>query len=208
VIDQSAVFDAGQSRRLSGLLGDAARRGVDVYVATFTFIDGETIERRAERLKAAWCRGDFGLVLVFDRATSRLTFSTKVHESMPVTALEIDGYFREATAAARTLATPGEKIVALIETLLPRLDGKVRLQQKLKREVVSGGQWFAFLAVVGLAVAGSLAFLVVRRQVRRSRRRQPAPVFFPSVSVESRFGGGFGGGVMAEIHFGNPNDRD
>ena len=40
--------------------------GVALYVALFPSIGGETIEQRAERLKAAWCPEEAGLLVVAD----------------------------------------------------------------------------------------------------------------------------------------------
>jgi hypothetical protein len=64
-----------------------------------------------------------------------------------------------------------------------------------------------FGALTAALAVGSMAVLIAMRLVKRARIRRPTAVYFPSVSVESRFGGGFGGGAIAEVQFGKPADR-
>jgi hypothetical protein len=202
VLDEAHIFATDQRKRLGDLLVTAARRdGTDVYVATFTFIDGETTEGRAERLKERWCLGEFGLVLVHDRGSQNLTFSARTHQAMPITVSELEGLFQRANEAAQAPETPGEKLVALVETLLPLLEGKVAIQRRLQREVISAEQWWVFGAVAAALLLMLVVFLVVWRLRQRVRAALPPPAFFPTVTVAARFGAGFGGGSMAEVRF-------
>jgi TPM domain len=204
VLDEALIFSRDQENALGNLLVKASREdGADVYLATFTFIDGETIERRAERLKEAWSRGDFGLVLVHDRSTGNLTFSARTHEAMPITVSELEGLFQEANDAAQTPETPGEKLLALVQTLLPLLKGKVAVQRRLQHETISTQQWWVFGGVAAALILIFFSFVLARGFKRTADAARPVPAFFPTVAVEPRFGGGYGGGSMAEVKFAN-----
>jgi hypothetical protein len=92
--------------------------------------------------------------------------------------------------------------VGLVQSLLPRLEEKMDLHRRLKSDVITHRAWIIFLGLTAMIAIGLTGFVIVRRLHKQARLRRPATAYFPSVSVESRFGGGFGGGAMAEIAFG------
>ncbi|MGI8602513.1 MAG: TPM domain-containing protein [Verrucomicrobiales bacterium] len=200
VWDEAHVFSSEQAAKLRTLLHKAQKQHMDIYVATFTFLDGEAIESRAERLKRAWCRLDFGLVLVFERGSSNLTFSALTQEAMPLTVGELEAVFERANVSAAAARTPGERLVALVELLVPMLDEKVALQQRLQRQIISPEQWFIFAGLLTALILLILALVVARRIRQAALARRLPPAFFPTVAVAPRFGGTCGGGVMAEVN--------
>lgn len=223
VHDDGPVLSGPQRVAAVRAVAEARAAGVALYVALFPSIGGETIEQRAERLKAAWCPEEAGLLVVADTGANRCTYLSHVAETGRLGAAELQRIFSESSAAAAAArGTSADKMLVVIENLVPRLraavdaphepaasrwDPRARgrylgLPPSWPRSTAAG----AALAGGTLAGAGWLAW-IIRARRRRSTSRPAtvvAPHYFPTVAVDQRFGGPFGGGVVAEVRFREP----
>ena len=199
--DDSSVFDATQRATAVRAVAQARAAGINLHVAIYRFMLGETIEQRAERLKAAWCPDQDGLLVVADTSTNQCTYLSDGSDTEWLSTTELHRIFTEAsTIAAATEGTTSDKILVVIENLALR--AAMAQHRALTRHQISPQVWWI---VSGMA-ATSLCFLLIASSVRwiikRSRQSaSPVPSYFPTVQVAERFGAPFGGGVIAEISF-------
>jgi len=202
--DDTRVLNETQRERAVKAIAVAREAGVDLFVAVYSFIVCETIEPRAERLKAAWCPEGAGLLVVADTSTNQCTYLSHVAESEWLNTVELQGIFTDASAiAAAAEGTSADKVTIVIESLGPRLSQAMARQSKLGRHSVDPRVWWVFGSVTAgsLTLVGSLLWLRRRLGARRVAVTGQA-LYFPTVCVAERFGGPFGGGVIAEINFG------
>ncbi len=65
VMDQANVLSEAVEMALAGQLRDAwEKHQLEVYVATYRLVKGETVAERAARLRNAWARNLYAIVLV------------------------------------------------------------------------------------------------------------------------------------------------
>lgn len=205
VYDDSSVFTEAQ--RVSAVRAVAMARdsGVNLYVAVYSFIVGETIEQRAERLKEAWCPDGAGLLVVADTSTHQCTYLSHVAETEWLSTTDLQRIFTEASAvAAAAEGTSNDKVLVVIENLAPRLSEAMAKHEQLTRHLISPRVWWIF-GGVAIAAFALLTLAAVARWLYRRHRSAlaPNPRYFPTVAVGERFGGPFGGGVIAEVTFGS-----
>lgn len=204
--DDSSVLSEAQRASAVKAVAVARAAGVNLHVALYAYIVGESIEQRAERLKEAWCPDGAGLLVVADTSTNQCTYLSHVAETEWLSTTELQRIFTESSAlAAAAEGTSSDKVLVVIENLAPRLSEAMARHEQLTRHRISPRVWWIFGGVtLTVLVLGALAGLV-RRWLRRHRQSSvPAPHYFPSVAVGERFGGPFGGGVIAEVNFGGP----
>jgi len=205
--DDSSVLTEAQRATASRAVADARAAGVDLYIALYRFIVGETIEERAERLKDAWCPDGASLIVVADTSTEQCTYLSHVTDTEWLSTTELQRIFTESsTIAVESEGTSAEKILLIIENLSPRLVEAMGRHHSLTRHRVSPRAWVVFAGVTGISMALAAIAAATWRIVRR--RRQSAvtiPRYFPTVIVGERFGGPFGGGVIAEVRYRETN---
>jgi uncharacterized membrane protein YgcG len=202
--DDSSVLNPTQRAAAVRAVAMARDAGVNLHVALYSYIVGETIERRAERLKETWCPDGAGLLVVADTSTNQCTYLSHVAETEWLSTTELQRIFNESSAlAAATEGTSSDKVLAVIENLAPRLSEAMAKHRELTRQRVSPRVWLIFGLVTAAALTLFALAALARWLLQRHRRTTvPTPSFFPTVAVGERFGGPFGGGVIAEISFG------
>jgi hypothetical protein len=203
VYDDARVFSEEQRRAAAAAIADARKDGVSVYVAAFTFIVGETIEQRAERLKAAWCGNEIGLIVVVDASTSQCTYLSHLSDRDWLSSDQLRRIFEEATAVSISKRTPGERLLSVVEHLVPQMHSALVSRRAAVQKPGSFRQWMVFGGVIAACAMLLLATWVAFRLGRRVQAHRPEPAFFPTVAVEPRFGAAFAGGVAAEVEFGS-----
>ena len=207
--DDTRVLNDEQRARAVKSITAARAAGVNLFVAVYSFIVGETIEQRAERLKAEWCPDGSGLLVVADTSTNQCTYLSHVAETEWLNTVELQGIFTDAsTTAAAAEGTSADKVTVVIETLGPRLSQAMDRQRELRQRAVDPRVWWVFGGVTtgSLVLVGGLLWL---RRTFGARRRAASvqALYFPTVSVAERFGGPFGGGVIAEVSFGPAGEQ-
>jgi hypothetical protein len=204
--DDSSVLNEMQRASAVRAVATARAAGVNLYVALYSFIVGETIEQRAERLKAVWCPDGAGLLVVADTSTNQCTYLSHVADTEWLSTTELQRIFTESSAiASATEGTSADKVLVVIENLAPRLSTAMAQHRELTKHRISPRAWWIF-GGVAVAVVALLALTALARALHRRRLlvTAPEPRYFPTVSVDERFGGPFGGGVIAEVHFRGP----
>lgn len=204
--DDSSILREEQRAAAVEAVSRARASGVDLYIALFGYIIGETIEQRAERFKAAWCPDGSGLLVVADTSTNQCTYLSHVDATEWLSAAELQRIFTEAGAAgAAAKGTSADKVLALITDLASRLSGAMASHKELTRHRAGPRVWLIFGAVALTAIVlGVLGFLGRWLLMRHRRATGMPPLYFPTVTVGERFGGPFGGGVIAEVTFHTP----
>ncbi|MFN0126668.1 MAG: hypothetical protein ACKV19_08290 [Verrucomicrobiales bacterium] len=207
--DDTSVLSDVQRAAAVKAVASARAAGVDLHVALYSYIVGETIERRAERLKEVWCPNGSGLLVVADTSTNQCTYLSHVADTEWLSTTELQRIFTEASAvAAASDGTSADKVLVVIENLAPRLRDAMEKHRALTRYRVSPRAWWIFGAVTASILALSAFALLARWLFHRHRQATTTvPLYFPTVTVGERFGGSFGGGVIAEVHFG-ANDNE
>ena len=96
-------------------------------------------------------------------------------------------------------------VLAILVLLLLRITYRVAQHRELTKHRIHPRAWWIFGGVT-LAVGSLLALTVAARALHRRHRlaTAPEPRYFPTVVVDERFGGPFGGGVIAEVSFRAP----
>lgn len=202
--DDASVLSDAQRAAAVKAVANARAAGVDLHVALYSYIVGETIERRAERLKEVWCPEGSGLLVVADTSTNQCTYLSHVADTEWLSTSELQRIFTEASAvAAATEGTSADKVLVVIENLAPRLREAMEKHRSLTRYRVSPRAWWIVGSVAASILALSVLTVLARWLLHRHRQATATvPLYFPTVTVGERFGGSFGGGVIAEVSFG------
>lgn len=199
VLSETQEIELG--RRLRKAFDDYA---LEIYVATYTFIQGESIVERSTRLRNAWARNQYAIAVVFDSSSSQISF-VRTHDFDQFLAKpEIEAVFaRAATRAVNRLKeqrennakfSKGDLLMEAVDGLLldPILAHNLQPSPRFKLNKDMGGL-LAGLIVLGLAVAGFVFF-----QERRFASKK-APSFkanyFPRANMPIRLGGPNSGGM-------------
>lgn len=205
ILDEARVFDAERKQALADSLAEvSADQGVEIYVAAYSFLLGETIDARASRLKSAWVTSPRGVVVVYVRSTEQITFAAS--EDF-VDFLPREDLMQVFTfAAARARGFPGQELThperieiactnlasALATRLTERADGLWKYQRQIA---------FFLVAFALILLALTLFGWTLYRWHLKSERTAAEFYYFPPVQVGARFGASFGGGSLAEIRF-------
>lgn len=200
IMDEAHVFSFDPDIRdaLSARLIEAYdEKGLDVYVAAYSFLIDESIERRAERLQKAWISNPRGLVVVYVRGGGQMTFaaSENVEEFLP--RIDLEELFSVAAMSARQFQEPSRRIKAAVEQILFLLEERLHAvteHQTLFRKDI--------LLLAGLVMAAIFVLTLVGFAIAKVESRPARFYYFPPVSVYCRFGASYGGGSMAEVSFG------
>ena len=195
------IFSTDQHRAAAAAIAEARNDGVALYLAAFPEVTGETIEQRAERLKAAWCGREIGLVVVVDASTNRCTFLSHLSENEWLSSDRLRAIFQDATTASISKKTAGERLLSVVQHLAAQIHSALASRPSAASNTSTFRAWIVFGAVLGACALLGLGVLVAFRPGRRVSSNRLEPAFFPTVAVEPRFGGGFAGGVAAEVQF-------
>ncbi|CAN5126889.1 hypothetical protein BH23VER1_BH23VER1_05630 [soil metagenome] len=205
VLDEARVFDAERKEALADSLAKvSAEQGVEIYVAAYSFLLGETIDARASCLKRAWVQSPRGVVVVYVRATEQITFAASedfvdflpredLMEVFTFAAARARGFPGQELSHAERIETACTNLASAMQT---RLEARATGFWKYKRQIA----FFlvAFAAVLVVLTAGG--WMLYRWHLRREERAAEF-YYFPPVQVGARFGAHFGGGSLAEIRF-------
>lgn len=202
--DEGQVLTPEEADAIQAALAQARRQGLEFFVATFPELEPDiSLKEHTEALHATWCQGGYGVVLAMNAATGECRIFSQPPEHDLAFAQTIAELSHEAAAAVKELPTPGARLTGMVEYLAPRL----KVQPPPSASFFSSWELQEWLLVVGLSTAG-LAFLLVawhnRRAARSVAAAPPPPLYFPEVTVGTRLGAPFGGGVIARMNFARP----
>ncbi len=209
ILDEAGLFsDPGKAE-----LAEILRRGLEdhaleLYVATYRLVKGETIAERATGLRNAWAQSPFAVVLVYDESVDQISLVGTRDLVDFVSATQLGAVFQRAAAVAnRHLAEekaagqrrdPAAMITRTVAALLSDhvLTERMSLPEPLRfsRPMVALLAAFILLA----SAAASLAWWFESR-LHQNRRSQTRCSYFPTTQMPLRLGAPYSGGKGATI---------
>ena len=177
-----------------------ASHEIEIFVATFGFIEGETIEQRAYRLREVWADDQRGVIIAFESGDSGLSFVANDQLDKTLDRTDIDMILHQAGMEAQRHEGAHNQVTAaaftLGRSLIAQLDrSKEAAAIHKKKQTLLIGSMLA--AILLLVLIGS----VINRFIRRCDKRSAEFYYFPSARVGTRFGAPFSGGSSAEIRY-------
>ena len=206
ILDRARIFKPEQHSEISRrLLTLEHQQGISLYIAAYTFLTGESIDGRAIRLKKRWVADTDGVVIVYVRSTSQISFAASEQFKNTLSPTDLMDIFTAAAASARGVAgrtdhshselitTAADHVAtALVSRIGKKIQGATEHRSYLRVFAVSFGAVLIILSLGGFAFS---------RYNNRRRARNNITYYFPEVVVGKRYGAQHGGGSLAEIEF-------
>ncbi|MFV1994474.1 MAG: TPM domain-containing protein [Verrucomicrobiales bacterium] len=206
ILDQGRIFDFEQEtrERVSAILANLSENyGIEAYVAAYSFLLNDTINRRAERLKRQWVGDARGLILVYVSGSDQMTFATAEDLNDFLPRFELEHIFRTAAITAQQQEKSAQRILAALEQIATSMTEKLGSKQQ-QRSLLQRDIFGLFLLVVlAILVILGLGIFVARIQHRLDDERE-AFYYFPPVEVTARYGAPFGGGTSVFTSYAAP----
>ena len=198
LLDDSRIFSEAQKAQLQDqLTAFHQKTGVELYVATFTFVQTSSIIDQVKLLADAWGTRAPTMVLGYSRGEDACFVFPSADLWRKYPASEVVAVLGK-TAEAYSAKTPADvRLISSTETLidnfLPMDAERVLRERPFPPEnkpiaLILGGI-VAFLAIVAWIIAN---------RVQASSRFQAEKYYFPEVKVGTRLGATFGGGTLVE----------
>ncbi len=201
VHDDAHLLADEQRAAIVSELTKARASGLDAHVAIFSFIGSDTAKSLSERLETAWRKGERTLVIVYETGSGTCDRTLGLPEGLSLTVGNLQEAFSAAAAEGRKEKTGAEQLTGLVTRFVPAVVAELETADRLRTQPFRGRARNVFLGVSALGgVIIVIGWLVQRASRSRIVTGLP-PAFFPSVSVDPRFGGAFGGGSVAEVTF-------
>lgn len=209
IFDQAKLLSEETEARLSQRLQTALRdHYLEVYVATYRIVKGETIAERAARLRNAWSRNPFAIVMVYDDSVGQMSLVGSRDLERFVSAQQLAGAFQRAAEVAKNFlqaehqANRKARPEATIErALLAILDDPILTERMSLPERFQFTRPMAILLGVFIVLALVAAFVVVWLEARQARIRELESrcSYFPTTHMPSRLGAPYSGGQGISI---------
>ena len=211
IIDNAEIFNPEQHKELAGKI-DRFLKSDDfhIYVATYTFVYGEEARQRAWRLGRKWLEGKQGAVVVFDKGgggtSPAIGLIWQQDDQRSLQDRTIQGILEAASEAANTSASkkPTEQVTAAVDEIMAGF-GRVRPILEAGHQAARKRQYTILGGVLGAMFLSLAVLTVVRRFQTRAARRNGESYLFPHVEIAPRYDAPFGGGVVVQMHYANPN---
>ncbi|MGK0186135.1 MAG: putative membrane protein YgcG [Verrucomicrobiales bacterium] len=203
ILDDGHVFALvpDELAKLAKFLKDLHQNnGIQIYVAMYGFLDGETVEERAHRLRKAWANHNTGVVVVYESGSGGLSFVATDEIDVMLTEHDINVILQSAGTAAQNEEGSENQILAAVHTLADSLVSKLD-RRKQANALTAQKRFMVVASTIACIVLLTLIGMLVARWVNRNDRRASEFYYFPSARVGTRFGAMFSGGTGAEIRF-------
>ena len=198
--DTRAFSDTARQALAQEVRGLATDLKCDVWLTATSFSTGGlTPRRQAQATRIRWSGDKPALLLAYDRATNAMafSFSPDLWARYPATSLATIG-LEANRAIADTKLTLEERLTTIVHQVAKRLREleTVRLKQSVwfpKEERLST------MLLIGVLVGGALLAAILGMISRARSHASGEQLLLPDVTVSTRFGAPFGGGLIAEI---------
>ena len=203
VLDDGRVFShaPGKLAELVKYLRELREdKGIEIFVAMYGFLDGETVERRANRLRKAWADRNTGVVVVYESGSEGMSFVATDEIDAALTRHDINMILQQAGKAAQEQKGAENQIEAAVHTLADSLVSKLD-HRKLANELTSKKRLLVVSTTLACVILMALIGIVVTRFINRAERKEREFYYFPNARVGTRYGAAFSGGTGAEIRF-------
>jgi uncharacterized membrane protein YgcG len=201
ILDDGRVFNPDELQELSTYLKSiGAVHGIQIYVAIFSFCANETVEERAHRLRRNWANNDTGVIVVYERGSSALSFVATDEVDALMTRYDINRILETAGRRAQAEEGANRQVHVAVTTLADSLVESIA-RRRAANALVSKKRNLLIAATLAAIVLSGLIGLVIARMIRAADRRAAEFYYFPPVRVGVRYGGTFTGGAHAEMPF-------
>lgn len=199
IFDDAILFQKADKERLSRVLTETAgKTGVSVYVAGYSFLEGEAARERATALCERWLEGKPGLVIVYTRGSAQpaVTPSPELWRRYPTD--EIVMLMQDSgRLLGNAFLSPEQRVIRATDLALEKLQTMEAARlARLGHFSASDARLAKWLGAL-LAVMVVIFWLAFRRRQKRAVARE-GPCYFPDAVVSPRLGAPFGGGVTGE----------
>ena len=204
VLDQGRIFTDEEEAELSTeLKAFSEKTGIDLYVAGYSFLLGETIDDRITRLVNAWDNDDDRetVVLLYTRSNESLAGAGSPSITQRLSTMKFNECINAGLVAAKEIngapngSDPDDagRILAATTALTGAIEYELERQTFLDRLHRRGFLlWGA--VVIGTICIGSGLWLLILKHFENRRRVQRQFYYFPTLPVGERLGAPFGGG--------------
>jgi len=198
--DTRALGDASRQALAEEIRALATALKCDVWLTATSFSTGGLTPRRlAQATRVRWSGDRPAILLAYDRATNVMAFSIspELWSRYPASSLATLG-LETNRAIADTKLTLDERLTSIVHLVSKRLREleTVRLKQSV---------WFpreersSTLVLIGLLIGGAFLAAILGLISRARSHASGEQLLFPDVTVSTRFGAPYGGGLIAEI---------
>ena len=198
--DTRALSDASRQTLAQEIRSLATDLKCDVWLTATSFSTGGlTPRRQAQATRIRWSGDKPAILLGYDRAANVLAFSLSpdLWNRYPASSLATLGLEVNRTIA-NTQLTLEERLTTIVHQVAKQLREleTVRLKQSV---------WFpkeerrSTLLLIAVLLGGALLAAILGIISRASSHTAGEQLSFPDVTVSTRFGAPFGGGLIAEI---------
>ncbi|MCB1099501.1 MAG: TPM domain-containing protein [Verrucomicrobiae bacterium] len=203
ILDDGRVFShaPGELAQLAKYLKELKQNsGIEIFVAMYGFLDGETVEERANRLREAWANRNTGVVVVYESGGEGMSFVATDEIDAVLTRHDINTILQQAGQAAQEQKGAENQIQAAVHTLAESLVSKLD-RRKAANALTSKKRILVVSTTLACVVLITLIGLLVTRFINRAERKDKEFYYFPNARVGTRYGAAFSGGTGAEIRF-------
>lgn len=203
ILDDGHIFAhaPGEQAKLAKFLKDLNdNHGIQIFVAMYGFLDGETVEERANRLRTAWANHNTGVVVVYESGGEGLSFVATDEIDAMLTRHDINIILQRAGTAAQKEKGAENQIQAAVHTLANSLVSKLDRRRRAN-ELTAQKRVLVVSSTLACIVLFTLIGMMIARWINKSDRRAKEFYYFPNARVGTRFGATFSGGTGAEIRF-------
>ncbi len=205
IFDDAILFQKADKDKLSHSLSETANKtGVSVYVAGYSFLEGEAARERATALCSRWLESKPGLVIVFTRGSAQpaVTPSPELWQRYPTD--EVVMLMQEsARLLGDVFLSPEQRVIRATNLALEKLHTMEAARlARLHHYSTSDVRLAKMLGSMLLVLAAIFWFAFWKRRKRAATRG--GPYYFPDAVVSTRLGAPFGGGVTGEAGPGQP----
>ena len=198
--DTRALSDASRQTLAQEIRSLATDLKCDVWLTATSFSTGGlTPRRQAQATRIRWSGDKAAILLGYDRAANAIAFSLSpdLWNRYPASSLATLGLEANRTIA-NTQLTLEERLTTIVHQVAKQLREleTVRLKQSV---------WFpkeerrSTLLLVAVLLGGAFLAAVLGLISRSRSHTSGEQLSFPDVTVSTRFGAPFGGGLIAEI---------
>ena len=209
VVDDADAFDlAAEAGFKTELINFHSKNGMDIYVATYTFLPDSSAQLWAERLAREWLKDRTGAVLVMNRGAGTneqsLGIAGTVLNEQLLTSAALFKAMEEAKQRARTLeaAPQGSQAKGLRGAADHLMQAFTARAGSTDSRAGASGQRGVITSLAAALVIGTALLFLFHRVQERLERRVSQQWIFPDVTVGCRLGAPQGGGQVAGVFYG------
>lgn len=199
IFDDAILFQKADKDKLSQALTESANKtGVSVYVAGYSFLEGEAARERANALCERWLISKPGLVIVYTRGSAQpaVAPSSELWQRYPTD--EVVMLMQESGRLLGDMfLSPEQRVLRATNSALEKLQTMEAARLSRLHHVSSSDLHLAMLLGALLIVPAAIFWIAIRMRRKRATARG-GPYYFPDAVVGTRLGAHFGGGVTGE----------